>query len=71
MGGLAQHGGDAAGFVIGRDEGFCFDAVAAVAADCEGSIVFLDVDRFGVAVAGQPCGELIGRVRQPRIGEGL
>ena len=26
-----------------------------------------DVDWFGVAVAGQPCGELIGRVEQPGV----
>ncbi len=35
--------------------------------DDEGGIVFFDVDGFGVAVAGQPCGELIGRVEQPGV----
>ena len=30
-------------------------------------MVFFDVDGFGVAVAGRPCGESIGRVEQPGV----
>ena len=41
--------------------------VGALPIDEEGGIVFFDVDGFGVAVAGQPCGELIGRVEQPGV----
>ena len=33
----------------------------------EGGLVFFDVEWFGVPIAGQPCGELIGRFNQPRI----
>ena len=33
----------------------------------EGGLVFFDVEWFGVPIAGQPCGKLIGGVQQPRI----
>ena len=35
--------------------------------NCKGGIVFFDADWFGVSIAGQPCGELIGGVQQPRV----
>ena len=58
---------DAPGLAIGIDEGGSLDAIVALPIDDDGGIVFFDVDGFGVAVAGQPCGELIGRVEQPGV----
>ena len=48
-------------------EGGSLDAIVALPLDDEAGIVFFDVDGFGVAVAGQPCGELIGQVEQPGV----
>src|SRR5208282_4972167 len=66
--GVSEDGRDAPGLAIGIDEGGSLDAIVALPIDDEGGIVFFDVDGFGVAVAGQPCGELIGRVEQPGAG---
>src|SRR5580692_8679086 len=43
------------------------DAIEALPTDREGGISLVDVDRFGVAIPGQSCSELVGRVKQPRI----
>ena len=64
---VSEDGSDPPGFSIDVNECWSLDAIVALPVNREGGIVFLDVDRFGVAVAGQPCGELIGRVEQPRI----
>ena len=56
-----------AGIAIDVDEGGAFDAIAALPVDREGGIGFFDVDGFGVAITGEPGGELIGRVEEPGI----
>jgi hypothetical protein len=43
------------------------DSIGAPPINRERGIRFLDVDRFGVAIAGEPCGKLVGNVQQPRI----
>ena len=35
---VARHGGDAAGFAIGIDEGLAHEAIVAVPADCEDAL---------------------------------
>jgi hypothetical protein len=63
--GVSEDGRDAPGLAIGIDEGGSLDAIVALPIDAEGGIVFFDVDGFGVAVAGQPCGESIEWVASP------
>ena len=53
--------------MIHVNEGGAFDAIAALPANREGGIVFLNMDWFGIPIAGELCGELIGRVQQPGI----
>jgi hypothetical protein len=65
-------GGEPSGFSIHVNECGSLDAIATLPVDREGGLVFFDVEWFGVSIAGQPCGELIGRVKQPgiaRLGE--
>src|ERR1700738_2626224 len=64
---VSQGGGDPAAISIEVNETGPLDTIMALPTDREGGIGFLDVDRFGGAIAGQPCGELIGRVEQPSI----
>ncbi len=64
---VTEDGGDLAGIAIPVNEGGSLDAIVALPADCQGGVVFFDVDRLGIAVAGERCGELIGRVDEPRI----
>jgi hypothetical protein len=64
---VSQGGGDPAAISIEVNESGPLDTIMALPTDREGGIGFLDVDRFGAAIAGQPCGELIGRVEQPSI----
>ena len=64
---VSEHGSDPPGISIDVNECWSLNAIVALPVNREGRIVFLDVDRFGVAVAGQRRSELIGRVEQPRI----
>src|SRR5207302_7995994 len=64
---VAENCGDAAGIVIGVDEGRSVDAIAALPTDGERGIGFFDVDRFALALSSQPCREPIGGVEQPGI----
>ena len=64
MRGVSEGSGDRAAIPIGVNEGGPFDAIMALPADREGGIRFFDVDRFGLAITGEPRGELIGRVEQ-------
>jgi len=52
---------------IGIDEGRSVEAIASGPSDLEVGVGFLKGDGFRVAVAGQLCGELIGRVEQPGV----
>jgi hypothetical protein len=61
------NGGEPSGFSIYVNECGSPDAIASLPVNREGGLVFFDVEWFGVPIAGQPCGELIGRVKQPRI----
>jgi len=60
-------GSEPSGFSIHVNECGSLDAIAPLPVNREGGLVFFDVEWFGVSIAGQPCGELIGRVKQPRI----
>jgi hypothetical protein len=64
---MAECGCDAAGVTIDKDEGSVFDAVGPVPVDREGSIGFLDVKRFGVALAGEPERKVIFAVDDPGV----
>lgn len=57
----------AGGVPINVDENIAIDAVVAFAIDGEGSIGFLRVDWFGVAVASDSRGKVIGGIKRPRI----
>ncbi len=59
--------GEPPGFTIHVDECVSLDAIAPLPVNREGGLVFFDVEWFGVPIAGQPCGELIGSFNQPRI----
>ena len=67
MRGVSEGSGDPAAIPIGVNEGGPLDAIMALPVDREGGIGFFDVDRFGLAITGEPRGELIGRVEQPGI----
>src|ERR1700690_3375507 len=64
---IAVDRGEPPGFSIHVDECVSLDAIAPLPVNREGGLVFFDVEWFGVPIAGQPCGELIGRFNQPRI----
>jgi hypothetical protein len=64
---IAPDGSQLSGFVIRVNECGSLDAIPPLPVDREGRLVFFDVEWFGVPIVGQPCGELIGRVKQPRI----
>ena len=64
---ISVDGGEPSGFSIPVNECGSLDAVVPVPINREGGLVFFDVEWFGVPIAGQPCGELIGGVQQPRI----
>jgi hypothetical protein len=64
---LSEDGAGSACVAINVDECRSLDAIVALPADREGGISLFDVDRFGVSVTGQPCSELVGRVKQPGI----
>jgi hypothetical protein len=53
--------------VIRVNECGSLDAIPPLPVDREGRLVFFDVEWFVVPIVGQPCGKLIGRVKQPRI----
>jgi hypothetical protein len=59
--------GEPPGFSIHVDECVSLDAIAPLPVNREGGLVVFDVEWFGVPIAGQLCGELIGRLNQPRI----
>src|SRR6266853_2510345 len=64
---VSEGGSDPAAVPIQVNESGSLDTVVALPADREGDIGFLDVDLFGLAIMGQPRGELIGRVEQPGV----
>ena len=64
---ISLDGGVPSGFSIHVDECCSLDAVAPLPVNREGGLVFFDVEWFGVPIAGELCGELIGGVQQPRI----
>ncbi len=67
VGGVAEHGCGAAGVTIGVDEGFAFDVVVTLPVDRKGSVGFLDVERFGVTLAGEPERQVIVAVDDPGV----
>ena len=67
VGRVADHGCGAAGFAIRVDEGCAFDAIVALPVDCKGSVGFLNVERFGVALAGEPKRQVIFTVDDPGV----
>src|SRR5215831_15576306 len=67
VGWIAEHGCCAAGVAIGVDEGFAFDAIVAFPIDCKGSFGFFDVERFGVALAGEPECQVIVAIDDPGV----
>src|ERR1700747_2192883 len=64
---ISEDGAGSACVAINVYECRSLDAIVALPADREGGISLFDVDRFGVPITGQPCSELVGRVKQPRI----
>jgi hypothetical protein len=60
-------GGEPSGFSIHVNECGSLDAIAPLPVNRERGLVFFDVKWLRVSIAGQPGGELIGRVKQPRI----
>ena len=64
---ISEDGACSACVAINVDECRSLDAIVALPTDREGGISLVDVDRFGVAIPGQSCSELAGRVKQPRI----
>src|SRR5215470_17861572 len=67
VGRVTEDPGHAAAIVIRIDEGRSFDAIASLPTDGERGIGFLDVDRFALAVSGQPCRKPVGGIEQPGI----
>ncbi len=67
FGRIAEHGCGTAGLSIGVDEGCAFDAVVTLPVDRKGGVGFFDVERFGVALAGEPECEGIVAVDDPGI----
>jgi hypothetical protein len=64
---ISEDGAYSTCVAIDVDECRSLDAIEALPTDREGGISLVDVDRFGVAIPGQSCSELVGRVKQPRI----
>ena len=64
---ITEDGGAAARITIRIDEGCAFDAVVAHPIDREGSVGLFDVERFGVAVAGEAERQVIVAVDDPSI----
>ena len=54
---------------VGINEGRPVDAIVAWPSDLEAGVGFLEGDGFRVAVAGETCGEVIGRVEEPGIAD--
>ena len=52
---------------IGVDEGRSVEAIASGPSDLEAGVGFLKGDRFGIAVAGEAGGKVIGGVEEPSI----
>ena len=52
---------------IGVDEGRSVEAIASGPSDLEAGVGFLKGDRFGIAVAGEARGKVIGGVEEPSI----
>ena len=57
---VAKVGGHATNVAIGIDEGWALDARLALPFDGETNIGFLQVDRLGVSVPGQPGCKMVG-----------
>src|ERR1700746_2697880 len=64
---ISEDGAGSACVAINVYECRSLHAIVALPADREGGISLFDVDRFGVLITGQPCSELVGRIKQPRI----
>lgn len=59
---IPENADDTGGLPVHVDEGIAINAIVPVPFDGEGSIGFLEVDRFGSAVSGDASGEMVGRV---------
>jgi hypothetical protein len=70
VGRISEDGDDPTALPIRVNERRPVDAIAARPADGERSIGILDVDRFALAISGEPHGEEIRAVEQPRIADG-
>ena len=53
------------------DEGPSLDVVLPLPLDRESGVGVLDMNRFGIAIASQPCGQVIERIEQPGIAGGF
>jgi hypothetical protein len=56
-----------AGITIDVDEASALDAVLPLPLDRERRVGVLDLDRFGIALAGDQHGQVIARIEQPSI----
>src|SRR5215831_13034191 len=52
---------------IDIDEGPSLDVVLPLPLDRESRVGILDMDRFGIAIASQPCGQVVDSIEKPRI----
>ena len=64
---VADHGCGAAGVAIGVDEGCALDAIVPLPVDCKRCFGFFDVERFGVALAGEPERQMVVAIDDPSI----
>jgi hypothetical protein len=64
---VTEHGCDAAAVAIGVDEGCAFDAIVALPFDRKASVGFFDVERFRVALAGEPECQVVITIDDPGI----
>ena len=64
---VSEDGSGAARMPIDADERDTLDAVVPLPINREVGIRFLDVDRFGIPIAGSRCRKQIGGVKQPGI----
>ena len=67
VGWVSEDGNGATGILIRIDERRAIDPIAALPFDGKRGRGFHDLDRFGFAISGEPCGEEISAVEQPRI----
>src|SRR5258705_1198373 len=67
VGRVSDHGCGAAGVAISVDEGGAFDAIVALPVDRKGSFGFFDVERFGVALAGEAERQVFFTVDDPGV----